>query len=137
MRVLVDTNVLLDRILTREPYSDDAEKIIDLCVRKEIDGYIAANSILNIFYIVRREISDRNRRRILMFLREIMSVVAVNDEILEQALNHVEFKDFEDCVQYLCAKEIDADYIVTRNIQDFTESDIPAVKPDEFLKRIK
>ena len=134
MRVLINTNVLLDRILTREPYSQSAGEILDLCAKKVIEGFIAVNSLLDIFYITRRDISERNRRKLLLSLREVLSVVGVEDLKIEEALRYSAFSDLEDCIQYLCAKEIKADYIITRNVKDFSRSDITVITPDEFLE---
>ena len=133
MRVLVDTNVLLDRFLTRDPYYRNAEKVFELCAKKTIEGFVAANSILDIFYIVRKEISERNRRKLLLSLREIFKVVSIDDSKLKNALEYSAFADLEDCIQYLCAKEVDADYIITRNIKDFAKSDVAVIAPDDFV----
>ena len=134
MKVLVDTNVLLNRFLIRDSYYQSAREVIDLCAKKQIEGFIAANSVLNIFYIVRKEIPERKRRKLLLSLYEIMEIVSVDDLKLKDALEYSAFSDFEDCIQYLCAKEVDADYIITRNIKDFAKSDIPVIAPDDFLE---
>ena len=135
MKVLVDTNVLIDEIMERMPFLHAAEKILDLCGEKKIEGYIAANSILNIFYILRKDFSQRKRRKLLLSFSDVLNIVAVDDIKLETALKYSAFLDFEDCIQYLCAKEVGADYIITRNLKDFVRSDIRVITPDEFLEK--
>ena len=78
MRVLVDTNILLDDLLGREPYFDNADKIIKLCADKKIQGYMAAHSIPNIFYILRRDMSEENRREVLLSFCSILKVEGID-----------------------------------------------------------
>lgn len=134
MRVLVDTNILLDDLLGREPYFDNADKIIKLCADKKIQGYMAAHSIPNIFYILRRDMSEENRREVLLSFCSILKVEGIDSAKIISALQNKSFSDLEDCLQSICAKNIEADYIITRNIKDFINSEVPAILPEDFLK---
>ena len=70
MRVLIDTNIMLDMLMGRQPYFDMADQIIKMCADKKIEGYMAAHSIPNMFYVLRKSMSDENRREALKsFLR--------------------------------------------------------------------
>ena len=136
MRILIDTNVLIDYILRREPYTDDAEKIIFLCKNMQIEGCIAAHSVMNIFYILRKLMTLEKRKKFLNHISEFIEIVGIDRRKIMSAVNNDQFTDVEDCLQSECAKEFSADYIVTRNVKDFQNSTIPAISPDDFLKKV-
>ena len=133
LRILVDTNILLDYLLCREPYDQAAREIVIACKQKQVSGCIAAHSISNLFFILRKAFSVEERRSLLHNLCELFEVDKV--KILE-ALENEKFSDFEDCLQMECAKAFQADYIVTRNIDDFKGSEIPCMEPEKFCKII-
>ena len=134
MRILIDTNVIMDYIANREPFAADAERIIELCIEKIVLGSISAHTITNLFYILRKELPLNERRDTLRKFCRIFMVVGIDSFKLENALKNDMFDDFEDCLQDECAKEFTANYIITRNIKDFENSSVKAIKPDEFLK---
>lgn len=134
MVILIDTNIVLDVIQGRKPYCEVAADIFTLCAMKKVTGYIALHSVSNIFYILRKSYSIEERRKILKDVLKIFTVTGASHQRVLEALGKEEFKDFEDCLQDECAKEIQADYLVTRNIDDFKESETQAVKPEIFLK---
>lgn len=137
MKVLIDTNVLIDFILIRKPYATDAEKILLLCKNKKITGCIASHSIMNIFYILRKEYTPKERRTILLNLCKILEVIGIDSDKIENALKNEKFSDMEDCLQAECAINSNSNYIITRNTKDFKESNILAIEPSEFLQKIK
>lgn len=134
MRILIDTNVLLDYIANRTPYANDAEQIIILCKDDQIDGCIAAHSMMNIFYILRKNMTVSERKEILFYLSQIAEIIGIDKQKILKSISNDDFSDFEDCLQAECAKSFFADWIVTRNIKDFGNSAIKAITPDEFLK---
>ena len=133
-KILIDTNVLIDYILEREPFFDDAMRVISSCIDGSVKGYIAAHSISNMFFILRKDFTIKERREILSNLCTIFEVEGIDKSKLMLALSNEKFSDFEDCLQMECAKGRGVDYIVTRNIADFTSSEIEAVLPSEYLK---
>lgn len=137
MRVLIDTNVLLDVLMGRQPYFDIADQIIKLCADKKIEGYMAAHSIPNMFYILRKSMSDDERREALKFICQIVKIEGIDYIKIYSAIDNKEFSDLEDCLQEECAVAVLADYIVTRNMKDFVNSKVPAILPDMFLDRLK
>jgi predicted nucleic acid-binding protein len=137
MVVLIDTNVILDHLIPRSPYMDSAGTVFQYCFQRKCDGYVAAHSITNIFYILRKQFSPKERKRILLGLCDFIEIAGVQKRQLIDALNDESFDDLEDCLQTECAKAVNADYIITRNIDDFTGSSIPAVLPEDFLKKIE
>ena len=134
MVILVDTNIVLDIIQGRQPYCNTASDIFVMWAKKEVTGYIALHSVSNIFFILRKSYSTDERRKILKDILKILTVVSVNHKEVSEALENKEFKDFEDCLQDECAKKVNADYIITRNIQDFQYSKVKAVMPHEFIE---
>ena len=137
MVVLIDTNVVLDHFIPRQPFENTAKDILTLCFQQKCNGYIAAHSIANIFYILRNQFSVDERKKLLMELCEFIEVAGIHKKQVIDALNNEGFDDFEDCLQVECARIVNADYIVTRNIADFSASPIPAILPEDFLKKIK
>lgn len=136
INVLIDTNILLDFIQGREHFSL-SEQILRFCAKKEINGFMAAHSIPNMFYILRKNFTDNERREILLSLAELIPVVKIDQEKIVTALNKKAFTDFEDCLQSQCAKEVNAEYIITRNVGDYSESEIKAILPADFLDLMK
>ncbi len=136
-RVLIDTNILIDYISEREPFSESARSILLLCMNNKLDGGIAAHSVMNTFYILRKDFTITERRGFLLDICTFLTVVGIDKSKIVSALEDTDFSDVEDCLQVECAKDFNAEYIITRNIKDFTESDIPAISPDDFLKIIQ
>ena len=134
-KILIDTNVLLDYLLTREPFYEDARRIVLACVDGRMKGCIAAHSISNMFYILRRDYDAKERRELLAGLCHVFDVEGIDKAKLLSGLHNEEFPDFEDCLQMECAKAYGAGCIVTRNMDDYKESEIKAVSPQDFLKR--
>lgn len=137
MVVLIDTNVLLDFLLGREPYFSDADRIIKLCADREIQGFMAAHSVPNMFYILRKVMSVEARREVLLNLCDILAIEDIDSVKVVAALKNCAFTDLEDCLRSGCAGKIKADYIVTRNIKDFENSEVPAVLPEVFLRAVQ
>ncbi len=135
MRVLIDTNILADLLLGRDPYYYIAYDILTMCADQKVYGYIAAHSIPNLFYILRKSMTKEERREALKDICQIVKVEGIDSFKILSALDNEKFEDFEDCLQEECAVAIAADYIITRNIKDFSSSRIPAILPDEFLKK--
>ena len=135
MKILIDTNVILDVLCSRPEFLEDALRVFRYCEAKQITGYLSALSVPNIVYIMRREL-DRDRiKDILGTLTSIFTVADLRETDLIRAAN-LDFSDYEDALQSVCASRIKADYIVTRNIKDFKNSRVPAIKPSELFDRI-
>ena len=132
-KILIDTNVLLDYLLEREPFFEDAKKVILSCTEENTKGCIAAHSISNMFFILRKDYTVKERREILSNLCAIFDVEGIDKVKLLSGLANEDFSDFEDCLQMECAKNYGAEYIVTRNVADYSASDIKAILPGEYL----
>lgn len=136
-RILIDTNILLDYLLTRVPFYEEAREVVQICTDGKIKGCIAAHSITNMFYILRKDYDLEERRELLINLCTIFDVEGIDKSKLLAGLQNSDFTDFEDCLQTECAKIYGADYVVTRNIADYKTSEITAILPKDFLALIK
>lgn len=135
MKVLVDTNVILDVLCDRKEFVADSLRVFQCCEAQHITGYISALSIPNIVYIMRKELDPERIREILHTLTMVFSVVELRESDLLKAAE-LSFDDYEDAIQSVCAARVRADHIVTRNGKDFSNSSVPAVSPTELLKKI-
>ena len=137
MAILLDTNVLLNYLTNRDdPELEASEKIIELCAKGKIDGYMAFHSLSTIWFVLRK-VEDSTRREMLRDLCSIINVSAASQSEVMAAIDKAEFKDYEDCLQDKCAKEAEADYIVTCNIRDYSEAEIEAIVPRKLLSIIE
>lgn len=132
MRLLIDTNVLMDVLVGREPFLRHSRHVVAVCKERKAQGFLAAHTMTNLFYILRKYYTADECREILLDLLDIFSVMALDGEKIKTALQNTKFKDFEDCLQMECGQEAGADYIVTRNMEDFANSEIPCLKPEEL-----
>ena len=134
MKVFVDTNVMLDYISKRSARYDDARAIMESFRSGRNKGYIAAHSVTDVFYVLRKEYSDEERRTLLALYLDLVDVVRTDRDKIISALERKDFHDFEDCLQDECAFACDADYIVTRNVKDFEQSKVKAITPADFIE---
>jgi len=135
VKVLIDTNVVLDLLLERPPFVETAIALFERIERGSLAGYIAATTITNIFYIIRktegREIALVAINRLLIGLR----FCSVDRQTVETALS-LGLKDFEDSIQLVCATLNQLDGIVTRDSKDFIGSNLPIYSPAELLNQL-
>jgi predicted nucleic acid-binding protein len=136
MRVLLDTDVILDVITARVPFAQEAGELLDLNEQGAFEAYISALTPLNVFYIARRAKSAANLRESVKELLQAVKVCPLNDAILNAAFA-LPFKDYEDAVQHCCATAAGLDAIVTRNVRDYKNSLLPVFTPAEFLSHLK
>jgi predicted nucleic acid-binding protein len=137
MNVLIDTNVILDVLLGREPFAEQSAKVVFLSEKAVIDGYVSASAATDIFYIVHKEFQDKDKAyETVEKLFKAVKVAAVDGETIDGALE-LRWNDFEDCVQFVVAHGLDAAYIVTRDRNGFKDSAITPVTPADFLDVLK
>lgn len=135
MKVLIDTNIILDVLCNRTEFSENSSKIFKLCEVKKIDGYISALSVPNIVYIMRKELDSEKIKDILATLSLIFTIADLKADDIKKAA-YMNFKDYEDALQSACAARLKMNFIVTRNIKDFANSRVTAITPSELIDRI-
>ncbi len=134
MVLLIDTNILLDVSLKREPFYKDSKDIFDYCVSKNVTGIISAHSITNLWYIMRKQYTKEQRRYFINSLFDYFELESIDKPKLFSAISREDFSDFEDCVQDECAVASGADFIITRNKSDFAGSKVKALTPKEAIE---
>jgi len=130
-RVFVDTNVILDVLLQRYDVWQDSLKIFRLAELGKIKAYISASSMTDIFYVANKKLSPTIARQAIETLLNLFDVVGVDGEDLRGALS-VPVDDYEDALQVYCACKINADVLVTRDIEGFHNIDIIVLPPISF-----
>ena len=121
MRALIDTNIILDFFLTREPQYEAAKKIFELAYKSEINAYATSSSITDIYYVTAKRIGDSAARDALRNLFNLLAIITVDGEDCFTALD-LPIKDYEDALVVACAKKTDMDFIVT-NDSAFLDAD--------------
>ncbi len=133
--VLFASDVLLDILAQRQPFVVASAQALDTVMQKRAQGYVSAHAVTNIFYILRRQIGNEAARDLLTRLLQQIQVASVTDEVIRQALQS-SITDFEDAVTSMAAVLAGLEIIMTRNTSDFTASSVPAMLPEEFLRRL-
>lgn len=131
VRVLLDTNVLLDVLLDRQPWAEDASAILTLADRGEVTGLACAISFTTVFYVMRKEIGAAEARSGVSQLLGVLDVAPVGRAVLDRAVQ-ADVADFEDAVVMECARVAGVDHIVTRDAKGFVTSPVPAHTPAAF-----
>lgn len=131
-RIFVDTNVIVDLIADRKPFSKFAIELFQKAENKKVTLFVSSHSIATTHYLLKKYIGEKELRSILYALLDYVTVVPVSVDTLKKGLRS-KHKDFEDAVQIICASSVEnMDCIVTRNIKDFQGSEVPVFAPDEL-----
>jgi len=136
IKALIDTNVILDIALNREPFFEYSSKIFDKIDDQILEGFITASSITDIYYIASKQKDKFQARKFLISLIQILEVVGVDKDIVIQALES-EMSDFEDAIQVFSAKSNSIDLVITRNVADFASSGMKVFTPQEFIQNLE
>lgn len=137
MRILFDTNILLDAILTREPFATDAAFLLTAVELGQITGFVSATTLTDVYYLVKRQTrSAETAFNAVNELLELMEICTVDRAVLEQAILF-DRDDFEDAVQIACAIRLGLDAIVTRDVAGFTNSLISIISPENLKNKLK
>lgn len=135
MKILVDTNIILDIILERQPFFARSAQVLQTALQSNIKVYITATTVTDLYYIVRKA---KDKELALNFIKELLDFVdvsAVDKSVILQALQ-LDMTDFEDAIQASSAKSEAIQIIVTRNEVDFAHSDLTVYTPESFLNNV-
>lgn len=135
-KLFVDTNIVLDLLAKREPFYEEAAKLFSLADRKSVKICISSLTFANTNYILQRANSATTTREILRRFKILVTILAIDDKVIDLALNDTNFNDFEDAIQYYSAIVNRQDIIITRNLKDFSASKLPVMTANEFLKTL-
>ena len=126
MVLLIDTNIILDVLLSRSDFVKESSIIWKLCETEQAKGYISTLTYANMMYIMRKQMTPEQIEDVFRKLKLIFEFADFSSVVLEMAVN-MKWKDFEDAIQSATAEYVHADYIITRNIKDFTQSKVMAI----------
>jgi predicted nucleic acid-binding protein len=133
VKVFVDTNIFIDILLDREPFSKNAVLIYKLCENHMLEGYVAPITLNNIYYICRKSKHIEEIKKYLFDISTIFTVSVLDSESIKKA-NTYKINDYEDALQYAMAIQNICEYLITRNTKDFKKMDIlNVVTPEAFL----
>lgn len=133
MKILIDTNIVLDVMLKREPFYRLSLETLRLAKKDDVEEYVSASAITDIYYLAYRQLRDKGMVRELMReLLTVISIASVSGQEIENALS-LEWNDFEDSVQYSVAYLQEMDGIVSRNPNDYKDAKIEVWEPGELL----
>ena len=131
MRLLIDTNIILDVLFEREGLFEESKAVLKLCETGKIDGYITASSLTDLFYIIKKHLhSTEKTYDVLGQILNIVKILPVTTEDVNKAFLRRE-KDFEDTLQATCALTNKCEGIVTRNVKDFERMGLKILTPGE------
>ncbi|MCB0242117.1 MAG: PIN domain-containing protein [Anaerolineae bacterium] len=136
MRVMLDTNVVLDVLLKREPFVQDSVAVWRAIDEGRLVGHVSATSITDIFYVARRLTDLETAHEAVRICLEAFEICPVDRQVLDRA-NHLSGRDFEDNVQIACAEALDLEAIVTRNTQDFAFASMVVFTPTALLDHLQ
>lgn len=132
--VLIDTDIILDFFFDRKPFSEEASRLLSLCEKGEVKGFVTSIMLSNVYYLLRKTASHEKVIENLKILMNIIDVTTTNKKTVIEALNS-EFKDFEDALQNFSAiNEKEIKVIITRNIKDYKSSTLSIMTPESYLK---
>jgi predicted nucleic acid-binding protein len=135
MKILIDTNVIIDVFSKREPFCAASAEVLKLSDRRNMTLQIAVSQTTDIFYILARSMRDSARARaVVKNLGDNLTVIDVTAADYRRAIVSA-MSDFEDALLAQCAARTKTDWIITRNLKDFKASPIPAIKPEDFLNK--
>jgi len=135
VKVLLDTNVVLDVLLNRHPFSDDSAQVMAMIDRSEVQGFLSATTVTTIHYLLAKYLDSNRSIKQVRLLLSLFEIAPVNRVVLENALaGHS--PDYEDAVIIEAAQHAGVEYIVTRNIKNFKKSVIPVYTSTGFIQAL-
>ena len=135
-KVFVDTNILIDLLGDRKPFSKYAIEIFDKAERRKVELFVSSHSFATTHYLLKKYMMETELREVLYALLDYLTIIAIDTDMIKKGLKS-NYKDFEDALQIIAANSIrKLDYIVTRNLKDFSDSGIAILPPDELVRVI-
>ncbi len=137
MKIVIDTNVLLDAIVKREPFYQEAQNIFNLILDSKVEGFITANSITDIYYIAKKHMRHDDLRNTMRSLFTLFGIIDVLGDDCKTALDFP-LEDYEDALLVVCSSKVLIDHIITRDREFIQEAgaSVSVITPSEFLQKI-
>ncbi len=136
-KIFIDTNIIIDLIADRKPFSKYAIALFKRAEEKKVQLFSSSHSIATTHYLLKKYIDEKALREVLYNLLDFLTVIAVDVAVLKKGLRS-RHKDFEDAIQIICASSEDnIEMIVTRNTKDYKYSEIPVLSPEEAYLQLE
>lgn len=136
MKIFLDTNILIDLLANRPPFTAEALEIFGLSEKGEIQLFTSTHAIATVHYILKKSVNENRLRHLLSVIAELVTVLDITQSIVKSSLKSAH-RDFEDAIQIGCAESMGhINYIVSRNLKDFKTSSIPAISAKELFTKI-
>lgn len=133
---LIDSDIILDSLLDRKPFSTNSSKILSLCENKEINGFVTGAMIANIYYLLKKQNNSKQILEVIKQLLTFLDVLSIDKITILSAIDS-EFSDFEDALQnYSAENHSSINTIITRNIKDYKKSSLSILTPKMYLKTL-
>lgn len=136
MDLVLDNSIIIDHLDRREPFYSMSRKVCLLGILEEANTYISVNMLTDIYYLLRKDYGSQQAQIMIENNLSFLKLIGITPEDTHKSLS-ARWGDFEDCLVARCAEKIKADYIVTRNVKDFTESSVEAITPEELFARLE
>ena len=131
--LFIDTNILVDLIADRQPFSKFAVELFELAEKNQVKLYTSSHSYATTHYLLKKHLTEKELREVLLSLLDFVSIIPVDFNVIKKSLLS-QHKDFEDAIQIFAANSIMTDFIVTRNLKDFKDTGLLVLPPDEVLR---
>lgn len=135
MNLFIDSDILLDALLIRQPHHNFAMEILSLVDARDFVLFSSAHSLLNVYYFTSKIAGKNAAKKSVSLLEQKLNIVPTAKMAIRSGLVS-DFTDFEDAVQYAIALENDCQVIITRNIKDYIKSNIPVMTAEQYLKSL-
>lgn len=132
MKVLVDTNILLDVLQARKPHDGPALRLWEFVEKRQLDGFVSAISFNNVYYVARRQVGREQALEAVKLIRGAFRTVSLDEVVIDRAIA-LNSRDFEDAIQAAAAARIKAAFVVTRNVSDFLSVGVSAITAEELV----
>ena len=133
-RIFIDSDIILDFILRREPFDKSASELFYRCERNEFRAFTTSIVISNVYYIASKDYAKQEVLKMIDILVEIFEIIPTNNSAISEAI-HSKFTDFEDALQNFSAVEMGLEAIITRNIRDYRHSALQILTAEELIKQ--
>ena len=137
MKVLIDTNIIIDILEQRKPYFHDSYRVIQLGLNGGLGTIMSAGAVTDVYYIIKQSLHDTQKAKEKIYvLASLVAICHTTSNDIKAALA-LSIGDFENAVVSAIAKREKADFIITKNEKDFSQSPVPAINPRQFLRNFK
>ena len=132
MKILLDSDILLDFFFNREPYFTYSKEVLDLCEKKKVEGFITPVIFSNVYYLLRKNFSKETCFTFATGLMNVVDIISIDKSVVLKSLQS-DFNDFEDALQNFSAESSGLKILLTRNLKDCQKSSLRIMTPENFL----